>query len=218
MIYISIIHLHHTLFQFYFGCSKETLEEMVKPHLREEYAKHQGDFLEGPLTRRQPLLFKEECKCFELTNISSSQHVSLHSVAGAGIVSLAPKMYIGFQEVTDIIRALVQDILGRTDNCRETVDSIVQAMKVSSKGLQKNNNLTVIDFLNVLKTQIPKEGVNTIMRAIHSNMYTMDETRRGPDYLYRKRIVLSNGINTVRLPEPDELPAELEGDQYEIEE
>ena len=119
-------------------------------------------------------------------------------------MSLAPKMYCGFQEVTPTIKGLVLDILNKSDLCKETSDTL-QKVKVSSKGLQKSNNLTAIDFLNVLKTQISKEGVNMGFRNFDNNLYMIKETKRGPDYLYRKRKVLTNGINTVRLAEPDEL-------------
>ncbi len=115
-------------------------------------------------------------------------------------------MYVGFKTLTPATRILVSDILNGTDNFSDCpVEEDNQYVKVSSKGIQKNNNLTQLDFLQVLKTKVAKEGVNRGFRGINQKLYTIEETRRGPDYCYRKRRVLPCGIRTVRLLEPDEL-------------
>ncbi len=115
-------------------------------------------------------------------------------------------MYAGFKTLTPAARILIQVILQGTNNFEATQESDhSDVVKISSKGIQKNNKLTEIDYLKVLKTKVPKEGVNQGFRAFNQNLYAIEESKRGPDYLYRKRIVCDDGIKTVRIPEPDEL-------------
>ncbi len=190
--------LHLNMFQFYFASSKQNMDDMVKPEMKLEYSRNKWEFLENPddsTTRRTPLKFKEE-------------------FGGVGIVSLSPKMYVGFTQLTEPIKVLARDILMRNvspcdeevnvDQQTEEVDR--QKLKISTKGCSKvQNSFTPLEFLSTLKTQKHQMAVNKGFLCKGKNLYRAEVYKRGPDYLYKKRIVQACGIKTKMFPESDEI-------------
>ncbi len=129
------------------------------------------------------------------------------SVGGAGIISLAAKMYCGFTEVTEPIKALTEDILNKTDNFTDNMLQVEkQKIKLSTKGCSKTQNkFTPLHFLKTLKTQREQMATNRGFMYRGKTLYYTEINKRGPDYLYKKRVVQNDGISTKMLPEPDEL-------------
>ena len=77
------------------------------------------------------------------------------------------------------------------------------AQKIGCKGIQKSarnkDSLTLERYLNVLDTQIKGSGVNVGFRAIKGKMMTYEQRRFGLSYLYVKRKICPDGINTTCL-------------------
>ncbi len=70
--------------------------------------------------------------------------------------------------------------------------------KQSPKGVSKRHSqLTDKDYLSVLSTGVPKDGLNISFTVRDSNIFTYKQTRRGLSYLYYKRIVCNDGYRTL---------------------
>jgi hypothetical protein len=98
---------------------------------------------------------------------------------GKSIISLCPKMYFV-----------------------EGADHEDKKYKFSSKGIQKgNNDITLERFKKVLNEPGYKDVcTNKGFRVIDNYMITYTQEKKGMSYYYDKRIVCSNGIDTLPLP------------------
>ena len=98
---------------------------------------------------------------------------------GKSIISLCPKMYFV-----------------------EGADHEAKKYKFSSKGIQKDkNDITKERFEKVLTDQKYKDVcTNKGFRVIDNYMITYTQEKKGMSYYYDKRIVCSNGIDTLPLP------------------
>lgn len=69
--------------------------------------------------------------------------------------------------------------------------------KFSCKGLQKSTNqLTFDQYARVLQTGHSDGGENRGFRSFQGHVYTYEQKRQALSYLYCKRVVCSDGINT----------------------
>ena len=170
----------------YFAFSTETIEQCIKPELREEFftrmhewfpspscEEHRNDFIDARILgadwiqepcciekqkydKRTPGLFKEEYR-------------------GDVIISLCSKTY-----------------------CVENWEE--KAAKFSSKGVSKrgyNNPINI--YRGVLESQIAASGTNLGFRARNNKIFTYEQVRTGFSYLYCKRLVLPDGRSTKSL-------------------
>ena len=73
--------------------------------------------------------------------------------------------------------------------------------KYRSKGLsRKQNKLTREQFMSVLKNKDIASGENTGFRIKNGQTFTYQQRKTGLSYVYAKRIVLDDGVNTIPLP------------------
>jgi hypothetical protein len=155
----------------YFAFSEDSIEKLIKPHMRAEYEKDKYNFLPSesnelhptfnvdgkPFTmkayeKRTPGLFKIEC----------IKHK---------IIALCSKMY-----------------------CCSDMDE--KEIKVSCKGIQKSNDISYKKFENVLFNGEKDMAVNHGFRMVNGFMNTYEQSKKGLSYVYNKRILLSDGIST----------------------
>ena len=79
-------------------------------------------------------------------------------------------------------------------------DSTEQNIKFSCKGIQKEgNNINYKKIENVLFGDKQDTAHNKGFRYISGTMKSYEQEKRGLSYIYCKRIVLPDGINTVPL-------------------
>ena len=70
-------------------------------------------------------------------------------------------------------------------------------IKIASKGLNKHtNDLTKEHYLNVLRTMTNGGGVNTGIKTMGTTVFTYKQRRDCLSYLYIKRKVQDDGIQT----------------------
>ena len=160
----------------YIAISGNTLEDVIKPHMKEQFYRdydkwlpavacdtHQPEFVNGrtnfsgaccvsrqKFDKRTPGLFKLEW-------------------CGRGFVGLCSKTYYCY---------------GDTD-------------KASCKGINKRQNeLNKDKFMQVLNEQKAGAGVNRGFRVMNNRMYTYTQIRHGLSYFYPKRKVAADGMTT----------------------
>jgi hypothetical protein len=72
--------------------------------------------------------------------------------------------------------------------------------KYRSKGLsRRQNRLTRDQFMDVLNTKTSVDGQNIGFRVKNGQTFTYQQTKTGLSYLYTKRYVLDDGVNTTPL-------------------
>ena len=186
----------------YLALSGETLDELVKPHLQNEW--HQNKHLWFPKVdtpenaaydRRTPGTCKKllELLRFFLLNTyklsvlfqttkSNLLCINLNLTgkfkvewAGEGLIGLAPKTYYCY------------------------IISNPSGDKYSSKGINKTIKLTREHFLSVLNSKKPSTNINRGFIMKENQMLTYSMAKDGLSYLYCKRKVLNDGISTTYL-------------------
>ncbi len=121
------------------------------------------------------------------------------------MVALSPKMYIGSDIITKEMTEMVKDFLDGT-NCFDIESAAEEEtnQKLSCKGCsKKSNHYTVLSFLDVLRTQRSLQATNRGFLTRKFNTYYTTMKKRGPSYMYWKRIVNDDGYTTRMLPEID---------------
>ena len=161
----------------YFALARDTIDECVKPELREKWAQEKWKFFtvqdntpmefEGhTITRKQydkrtPGKYKEE-------------------FSGIGMICLNSKVYHIWTD--------------------EIVDGVALS-KTSCKGVQKKrNNLIRDDFLSIIENPTKEhlvENSGFIRDGLQTRTYT--QVKKGLNYFYAKRKVLADGITTTHL-------------------
>lgn len=75
---------------------------------------------------------------------------------------------------------------------------IGEQAKSSSKGISKRHNkLTEKDYMHVLMNQDITQGVNKGFRVRGDSIFTYTQNRKGLNYMYGKRIVMSDHVTTL---------------------
>jgi hypothetical protein len=159
----------------YIAFAKDTIDECVKPHLKEQwetekwnwfcsedtetYVEFRGESItKKEHDRRTPGKFKEEYR-------------------GIGMICLNSKTYIIW----------------------ESLDG--KKWKLSSKGVQeKRNELTPLDYIYTLHTHEPKIIENAgLIRDKQGLIHLYTQQKQGISYFYCKRKILPDGISTTHL-------------------
>ena len=170
----------------YFALSTKSLEEAVRPEIRDEFYASYRDWFPSPACDEHYDKFVEvKTARREWTPLSCCKARSKHDkrtpglfkteFEGTGAVALCSKTYICW-------------------NDRET--------KISCKGIQKARNianLTRENYKRVIKSQTPGKGINKGFRSVDGVMYTYEQERAGLSYFYGKRQVLADGTSTIPL-------------------
>ena len=159
----------------YFAFSEDSIEKIIKPEMREEYEKDKYNFLPSESKELHPT-FNVDGKPFTMKQYEK-RTPGLFKVECMKdkIIALCSKMY-----------------------CCSDMDE--KEIKFSCKGIQKdNNNITYKKFENVLKTKTHDMAKNQGFRMIGGYMKTYEQEKKGLSYVYNKRILLSNGIDTIPL-------------------
>ena len=143
--------------------------------MREEYEKDKYNFLPSESNELHPT-FKVDGKPFTMKQYEKrTPGLFKIECVKDKIVALCSKMY-----------------------CCSDLDE--KEIKVSCKGIQKDNNdISYKKFENVLKTKTHDMANNKGFRMIGGYMKTYTQEKKGLSYVYNKRILLSNGIDTIPL-------------------
>lgn len=158
----------------YLALSKATLEEVVRPPLKEEYIRlRKGYCKDGPT----PFLQYFPRTCCEKHALYDKRVPGVFKTEFVGdeMIGLCSKTYF-------------------VDN-RELGIS-----KLSCKGVNKSlveNPLQI--FRRVLKRKLPETCENKGIREKGNTMYTYKQTQLGFNYFYVKRQVLEDGVSTIPL-------------------
>jgi hypothetical protein len=159
----------------YFAFSANTLEEIIKPEMREEFEKDKYNWF--------PSESKEPHPTFKINNNNVSMKAYDKRKPGLfkvectkdKMVSLCSKMYC----------------------CSDITE---EQIKFSCKGIQHNNNIiTFKRFENVLLNNTKDEVINKGFRTVNNHIKTYIQSKSGLSYSYAKRIVCNDGISTLPL-------------------
>ena len=164
----------------YLALAGENMEDLVKPHLREQFyqewpqwlpamacTKHQSSFVETKMEGKE----WHQQDCCKARKMYDKRTPGLFKVEweGTGMVGLCSKTYFGW---------------GVKDKC-------------STKGISKSHNiLDQKTFLEVLTTKQSKGGINVGFQLKDQTLYTYRQQRNALSYFYPKRKVLEDGITT----------------------
>ena len=168
----------------YAGLAGQSLEEVVRPELKEEFYREWNEWLPAEAcdqhfeqfvqTKLAGCEWRGEEPCCVARKKFDKRTPGLFKKEweGDGIVSLCSKTYYCF---------------GTSD-------------KYSSKGLNKGlNRVTKDKYLEVLRSRKNGTGTNVGFRVKDNVMYTYSQQRDALSYFYGKRKVLENGLESVPL-------------------
>ena len=175
----------------YMALSGDTLDDLVKPRLRETYFREKRKWLPTAVCDEHLELFvktktervREWCAppggCCERRYLHDLRTSGLMKAEweGDGILSLNPKTYICYDRVSDTGER--------------------KSKKWSAKGVQKKQNPQEPDaFLDVLRQRKTLIAVNRNFKVVRNKMVTYTIEKDGVRYLYYKRRVHSDGVTT----------------------
>lgn len=177
----------------YMAISGDSLDAVVKPHLRKDYFKekpkwiptdvcdkHFDDYVIAKTNFQQWTPF-ECCKASLQYNLRTPGLFKIEW-EGDGMICLNSKTYMCFS---------YDDTL---------IDKKKVCKKWSAKGVVKKQNLLKPDdFLKVLESKQSQIVTNTNFKLINNKMHTYSTTKIGVSYLYLKRKILDDGISTIPL-------------------
>ena len=156
----------------YFAFSEDSIEKLIKPHMREEYEKDKYNFLPSESNELHPT-FKVDGKAFTL-KAYDKRTPGLFKVETEKdkMISLCSKMYCA----SDIAE---------------------EKIKFSCKGIQKEgNNVNYQKFQDVLFNGVKDKVLNKGFRYIEGTMKSYEQQKKGLSYCYHKRIVCDDGVTT----------------------
>ena len=158
----------------YFAFSEDSIEKLIKPHMREEYEKDKYNFLPSESSELHPT-FAVDGKRFTMKQYDKRKRglFKIECIKDK-MIALTSKMYCG----TDM-------------NEKES--------KYSCKGIQKNNNeITYQRFKSVLFDGVIDRVTNKGFRYLDNNhsMHSYTQEKKGLSAIYCKRILLEDGIST----------------------
>ena len=156
----------------YAGISAKTLEEIIKPSKKAEFHDQLYNHCYDEYYSSNQWFPRECCERHKLFDKRTPGVFKLEA-EGDEMVALSSKTYL-----------LILDLL-------------TEKYKISSKGVNPKAIIDpIIAYQEVLRTQKPKSGRNKGFRIKNNTIYTYEQDRAGLTYLYPKRIVLSDGVNT----------------------
>lgn len=170
----------------YMAISAKSLEDVVKEDMREEFYSewgkwfpaeacelHEADWIKRKVDRTP--LPEPPHLCCKQRKEYDKRTPGLFKLewSGDGIIALCSKSYMCF------------------DNDDETVN------KVSTKGLSKRlNSIRKENFMKVLQTTEPVQGINRSFRMHEGGMYTTSQIKNGLSFFYGKRKVMDDSVST----------------------
>jgi hypothetical protein len=165
----------------YMALSANSLDEVIKPTLREQFYEEYGDWFPKPFCPLHRQIFIETklagcewkmlpCCQAILKYDTRTPGLFKEEFKGIGMIALNSKTYFCWSE---------------------------EESKYSSKGLSKGaNRLTKECFMDVLKTGESKTGRNRGFVRKNNTTYTYEQVKRGLTYFYAKRQVAEDGVST----------------------
>ena len=159
----------------YFAFSEDSIEKLIKPHMREEYEKDKYDFLPSESNELHPK-FKVDGKPFTM-KAYEKRTPGLFKVEKEEdkVIALCSKMY-----------------------CCSDMDE--KLLKLSCNGIQKDKiNVSYKKIGNVLFNNNKDIAINQGFRYVDGYMKSYEQEKKGLSYVYNKRILLSDGISTIPL-------------------
>jgi len=159
----------------YFAFSADDIEKLIKPELREQYEKEKYNFLPSESNELHPT-FNVDGKRFTMKAYEKRTPglFKVETIKDKAI-ALCSKMY-----------------------CCSDMDE--QNIKFSCKGIQKQgNNVNYKKFENVLFGDKQDIAHNKGFRYVEGVMKSYEQTKKGLSYIYCKRVVLPDGVNTIPL-------------------
>ncbi len=167
------------------GMSKETLDEIVRPDLAKEYYTNFHRFMPALACmkhREEFVATKLAKQCWDMESRPCCVEHNKHEQR--------TPMLFKYEYVGDYLVATNC----KTYHAGRYADNL---KKQSSKGVSKlHSQLNKDDYLTVLTSGQPKNGVNLSFMVRDSNIFTYKQERVGLSYLYYKRIVDSDGCRT----------------------
>ena len=167
----------------YVALAGQSIEELVRPHLREQFYQEWNQWLPAEACSQHQEAFVrvktsgdlwEPKTCCIKQKKFDKRTPGLFKIEwqGEGMIGLCSKTYFGW---------------GDKNKC-------------STKGISKTHNTIDKDqFLQVLKTKQSTGGVNIGFQVKNNAVYTYRQQRNALSYLYPKRKVMADGITTVPL-------------------
>jgi hypothetical protein len=157
----------------YFAFSEDSIDKLIKPHMRKEYEKDKYNFLPSESQELHPTFNVEGTRFSYKAYEKRTPGLFKIETIKDKMVSLCSKMYCA------------------SDNSEENI-------KFSCKGIQKaGNDMCYKQFENVLLN--PKEKhlvLNKGFLYVNGYMKSYDQVKKGLSYVYHKRIVQADGITT----------------------
>ena len=178
----------------YFAFSEDSIEKIIKPEMKEEYEKDKYNFLPSESKELHPT-FNVDGKPFTMKQCEK-RTPGLFKVECVKdkIIALCSKMYFcsNTEEFCDCCACKKLEC-----KCEKKCSC---NFKFSCKGIQKdNNNITYKKFENILHNKTHDMAKNQGFRYVNGFMKTYEQEKKGLSYIYNKRILLSNGIDTIPL-------------------
>ena len=157
----------------YFGLSKNSFSESIKPSMIQEYRKQIGNCNDREDSTYDNVWFPRTCCKEHIIFDKRTPGLFKQEFVGNEMIALCSKTYIINND---------------------------EKYKFSCKGINKQNLSNVSDiYKQVLTTQNPHSSLNSGFRLKNNSIFTYKVLRSGFTYFYCKRIVLDDGISTLPL-------------------
>ena len=158
----------------YMSITSENFEDLIKPELKEEYVKDRSNWFPRNDTKEHTIYDNRTMGLFQTEFI------------GDGMCCLSSKLYYCLR------------------NSNKSHEHYNKDDKFSSKGVQKKNNTSLLNYKNfktVLHTHIPINCTNTGMRFMNGSIYYYSTNKTALSSKYNKRKIMSDGVSTCPLEE-----------------
>jgi hypothetical protein len=156
----------------YFAFSEDSIEKLIRPHMREEYEKDKYNFLPRESNELHPTFQVDGIRFTQAQYDKRTPGLFKVETTKDKMISLCSKMY-----------------------CASDISE--EKIKFSCKGIQKDgNNVNYQKFHNVLFNKHNDQVLNKGFRYVGSSMKSYEQVKKGLSYAYHKRIVCEDGITT----------------------
>ena len=153
----------------YIAFAKDTIDECVKPELKDEWDKVKYNFFSSD--SNEPIEFEGRTIPFKQYDKRTPGKYKPEFIRD-GMICINSKVYHCWGHI----------------------------LKTSCKGTQKKRNeLVRKDFLDLLELRKPKLVENAGFIRNNDKILTYTQTKKGLEYFYAKRKVLSDGVSTTHL-------------------
>lgn len=159
----------------------DDLYSLVKPEMREQFFEQHDSWLIARACDKHKRDFAENPSNFPALPCCKEVYELSRRTAGVFKIETTSRGYVGLNSKSYYMK-------GGPDGD-----------KYSSKGLMKTPAKTFKDFHDVLLTKVTTGGTNRGFRSIHGDIFTYKQYRDALSYGYYKRVVMSDGINTLPL-------------------